>query len=141
MFWAMIWIMIQVVNRATNGPLRTLYHPQDGPPLPVLHLSQTLADYLIEPRPLRPLLGFRTPPSPTTPGTGLLSASSTISLRSVRGYTFQDSTASRRSVSALRGFVTQPRSVSTLPSKGLRGANLYSPPLHASHEESVYRLP
>ena len=97
------------------------------------HLSQTLSEYVIAPRLLRLLLGFRLPPSPTTPGTGHLSAPSTIPLAPVRGSTFWDSTRSRRSVSALRDSVTHPRIVSTLlhqppaPPRLTKRLSIYTP--------------
>ena len=39
-----------------TGFKRTHFHPQDGPPLPVPYLCQTLSDCLTAPRPLHPIL-------------------------------------------------------------------------------------
>ena len=138
MFWAVMSIMIRVVSWVTTGSLRTLYHPQDGPPSPCPISPRPFPNFGLHPDLVVYSWVFE-PPLPQLPR-----ARATFPHRArYRFAPFEGLILIFRraaGVSALRDSVTHPRSVSTLLSKGLRWGYLYTSPLHTSHGESAYTL-
>ena len=115
------------------------------PPRAMPHLFQAFTEYLISPRPLRLLLGFRPPPFPQPPR-----ARSTFPRRA--RYRF---VSSRRSRVYFSGFYKRAAGVplhsgTPLPTRGVSlhssprvygGVSLYFPPPYTFHEDNGYTLP